>query len=110
MAYSSDPRIQAEAKKEVEAKEAAKKAKKEAKAQQYKAQEEAKKLEEEQKVEDAKLEAEKKIAEKEAKKIAGRKYRQTVKDLIAFCVEKMPGTNYDKYYIDELVKKYPTQD
>jgi len=37
LAYSSDPRIQAEAKKEVEAKEAAKKAKKEAKAQQYKA-------------------------------------------------------------------------
>lgn len=56
------------------------------------------------------MEAEKKIAEKEAKKIAGRKYRATVKELIAFCGEKMPGTNYDRFYIDELVKKYPYQE
>jgi len=107
LAYSNDPRIKAVQKAEADAKEAIKKAKKDAKAQQYKLIEEAKKVEEEKKVQEAKDEAVKKAEAKEAKKLAGRKYRQTVKDLIAYCVEKMPGTNYDKYYIDELVKKYP---
>jgi len=46
---------------------------------------------------------------KEAKKLAGQKYRATVKELIAICVENMPGTNYDKFYVDELVKRYMQQ-
>ena len=59
-------------------------------------------------------EAEQKVvdvkAEKEAKKLRGKIYRETVKKLIAVCLEKMPGTLYDKFYCDELVKKYPTKD
>jgi len=52
-----------------------------------------------------------KIAEeKEAKKLRNRMYRETVKALIAMCVEKMPGSRYDKFFVDELVKKYPVQD
>lgn len=27
--------------------------------------------------------------------------------MIAFCTEKMPGTNYDRFYIEEMIKKYP---
>lgn len=27
--------------------------------------------------------------------------------MINFCTEKMPNTSYDKYYVEDLVKKYP---
>jgi len=37
-------------------------------------------------------------------------YRLTVKTLAQYCTEKMPGTNYDRFYCDELVKKYPKQE
>lgn len=47
---------------------------------------------------------------KEEKRLRGKLYRETVKKLIGVCVEKMPGTLYDKFYCDELVKKYPTKD
>ena len=32
-----------------------------------------------------------------------------MKELIAVCVENMPGTKYDKFYVDELVKRYMQQ-
>ena len=47
---------------------------------------------------------------KEAKKLANQKYRASVKELVALCVENMPGTKYDKFYVDELIKKYPKQE
>jgi hypothetical protein len=37
-------------------------------------------------------------------------YRETVKGLAAYCSEKMPGTNYDRFYVDELVKKHKSQE
>jgi hypothetical protein len=37
-------------------------------------------------------------------------YRATVKELAVYCTEMMPGTNYDRFYVDELVKKYPGQE
>ena len=27
-----------------------------------------------------------------------------------YCEEKMPGTKFDKFFVDELVKKYAKQD
>jgi hypothetical protein len=30
--------------------------------------------------------------------------------LVAYCEEKMTGTKYDRFYIDELIKKYPKQE
>lgn len=30
--------------------------------------------------------------------------------MIAFCTEKMPETKYDRFYVEELVKKYPKLD
>jgi hypothetical protein len=50
------------------------------------------------------------LDEKNIKKEAAKKYRLTVKSLAALCVEKMPGTNYDRFYCDELVKKYKKQE
>jgi len=48
--------------------------------------------------------------EKEAKKSAAKKYRETVKETILFCVSKMPGSKYDKFYVAEFCKKFPQQD
>jgi len=47
---------------------------------------------------------------KEIKKALGKIYREGVKKLIGICVEKMPGTLFDKFYVDELVKKFPLKD
>ncbi len=44
------------------------------------------------------------------KRLAGKKYRETAKDLGTYCESKMPGTNFDKFYVAELVKKYPKQE
>ena len=47
---------------------------------------------------------------KNEKKERGALYRRTVKVLAVYCTEMMPGTNYDRFYVDELVKKYPGQE
>jgi hypothetical protein len=109
-AYELDPRIQAIIRKEKEEKDALKKGKQDIKQKKYKEEEAAKaalKAAEEKAKEG---DAEAKKAAKEAKRLAGQKYRATVKDLIAVCVENMPGTNYDKFYVDELVKRYMGQE
>lgn len=33
-----------------------------------------------------------------------------VKDLTTVCVEKLPGTKYDKYFVEEFVKKIKTNE
>ena len=108
--YELDPRIQAIIKKEKDEKEAIKKGKQDVKQKKHKEAEAAKKAE----VEAAGKEKEEAAALakklKEEKKLAGQKYRATVKELIAICVENMPGTNYDKFYVDELVKRFSQQD
>lgn len=50
------------------------------------------------------------MAEKEAIKAAQKLYRQSCKKLVELCTEKMPGTNYDRFYCETLVKKYPKQE
>jgi len=42
--------------------------------------------------------------------LAARKYRETIKEIITFCKSKMPSSKYDKFYLDEYVKKFPKQD
>lgn len=110
LAYKLDPRIVAINTKKNAEKEAIKQAKKDAKLNKYKEAEDKKKAveEAEAKAKEDKLKAEKEA--KELKKIANRKYRETVKVLIAHCEEHMPETNYDRFYLDELVKKYPKQE
>ena len=109
MAYDRDPRIKAALAQEKAEEVAAKNAKKQAKQQRWQAEQdklkatEAAVAEKEVTVVDAK-------AEKEAKKLRNKLYRETVKKLIGVCAEKMPGTLYDKFYCDELVKKYPTKE
>ena len=104
--YELDPRIQAIIRKEKEEKEALKKSKQDVKQKKYKEEEAKKKAEADAAAKAKDGDAETKKAAKEAKRLAGQKYRATVKDLIAICVENMPGTNYDKFYVDELVKRY----
>lgn len=36
-----------------------------------------------------------------------KQYRESTKQLLEICTEKMPGTKYDRFYVEELVKKYP---
>ena len=55
-------------------------------------------------------EAEEKIhAEKEAKRLLTKKYRDTCKEVVRVCGEKMPSSKYDKFYLQEAVKRYPDQ-
>jgi hypothetical protein len=34
------------------------------------------------------------------------KYKNSIKELITICEQKMPGTKYDRFYCEEMVKKY----
>lgn len=109
-AYDNDPRIQAIIRKEKEEKEALKKSKQDIKQKKHKEQEAKAKAESEAAAKEKEAAAAAAKIAKEAKKLAGQKYRATVKDLITICVENMPETNYDKFYVDELVKRYPQQE
>lgn len=109
MAYERDPRIAAERVQELYEKELRKIAKKEGYEKRQKelldrqeARESVKKQ-----AEDAKLAEAQKISDD--KKAAQKLYRESVKKLTEICVNKMPGTKYDKFYVEVLVKKYPTQ-
>lgn len=109
MAYERDPRIAAERVQELYEKELRKLAKKEGYEKRQKelldrqeARESVKKQ-----AEDAKLAEAQKISDD--KKAAQKLYRESVKKLTEICVNKMPGTKYDKFYVEVLVKKYPTQ-
>ena len=85
---------------------AIKAARKAANALKYKKADNNKAEEEAAKAEAKRKEEEEKKVQKELKRIAGKKYRETVKMLAAYCEEKMPGTKFDKFYVDELVKKH----
>lgn len=64
-----------------------------------------KRLEAKQKKEDDIANA--KLKEQEDYKNRMKQYRETTKALIAFCTEKMPESKYDRFYLEELIKKYP---
>lgn len=49
-------------------------------------------------------------AEEEAKKQKQIAYKQRVKDLIELCQAKLPGTRYDKFWVESQIKKYNTVD
>jgi hypothetical protein len=66
------------------------------------------------KIEQARIDAErmeevKRSEEIEEKKQMKLKYKNSVKQLIALCDNKFPGTRYDRFYCEEMVKKYPKQ-
>jgi DnaJ family protein C protein 2 len=109
-AYELDPRIREINRKEQEAKEAIKKNKQDDKQKKYREAEAKAKAEAEAKSKQAEEEKEMAKKLKEEKRLAGQKYRNTVKELATICTENMPGTNYDKFYVDELVKRYPKQE
>lgn len=110
MAYENDPRILAERKKEDDAHEAKKQAKKDAKEARYHEAKQAK-VDEERKVIEAKEEEERiKKDETIKKREAGKLYRLSCKNFNIYCCEKMPGSKYDKWFIEEFVKKYKKQE
>lgn len=37
-------------------------------------------------------------------------YKNTCMEFCQFCVKKMPGSQFDKFYIAEMVKKFPKQE
>jgi len=44
------------------------------------------------------------------KEEAARKRREKVGALITISRDKMPGTKYDKFYMEELAKKFKSED
>lgn len=110
LAYDNDPRILAEQKKAEEAKQAKKDAKKINAQKKYRDADAIKEAEAAAKKEAEEIEAKRILEEKAAKKEAGKKYRLTCKEFNTFCCSKMPGSNLDRWFIEELVKKFPTQE
>ena len=49
-------------------------------------------------------------AEKEKQKEIGIQYRASIKTLIELCKEKMPGTNYDRFYVESIKVRIRTID
>lgn len=37
-------------------------------------------------------------------------YKQKVKDLIELCQVKLPGTTYDKFWVESIIKRYSTSE
>jgi DnaJ family protein C protein 2 len=108
-AYASDPRIQKELAEEEAAKLAAKEVRRAANAEKWKTKDDGKAgaaIAAKKAAEEAEIE---KKAQKEVKRLANKKYRETAKDLATFCEASMPGTKFDKFFVEEMVKKYPTQ-
>lgn len=110
LAYENDPRLIAERVKEEAEREAKKQAKKNMKMNRYKEQEERK--QNEIRMRQEKEDAEKKAKEDETlrKKEAGKLYRATCKEFTLYVVDKMPTSKYDKFYLSEMVKKFPNQE
>lgn len=109
--YDNDPRLLAEKAKALAEKNAVKNAKKNAKLSVHNEAAE-KKAEVENKLKAEKEDADlKKKEEALIKKEAGKLYRKTCRDVIVFCEQKMPGhPRYDKYLIEEKLKKFQNQE
>lgn len=50
------------------------------------------------------------IKAKEDKKLAGKLYRDTTKAIVELCKSNMPGSKFDRFYLDEKFKKYQSQE
>ena len=105
-AYACDPRIKAEIAREEAEKEAIKQAKKEAKAAIAKEREEKERKEQEEIQRKKDEEEAKKQREQEEAKQKKKLYRESVKQVIQICEDKMSGTKYDKFFAQEFVKKF----
>lgn len=107
-AYNNDPRIQRELREVEEAKQRKKKEKYEYKQQQKQAELDMQRRYEEEKLNAERADKERIKAEEEAKKQKQIAYKQRVKDLIELCQAKLPGTRYDKFWVESQIKKYNT--
>ena len=107
-AYDNDPRIQAELA-EIEAEKLRKKQEnqekkkqaKQAKLDIVKAQEDKKKAAEQAKLDEIQ-------AEKDARKNKAIAYKQGLKELATLCQETLPGTNYDRFWVESNMNKIRT--
>ena len=57
----------------------------------------------------AEQEEKRKKDEANQKKEAGKVYRNTCKEFVMFVVKMIPESKYDKFYLAEMIKKYPAQ-
>lgn len=109
LAYEHDPRIRAQREKEEAERQAVKAAKRAAAQQKHRdAEERQRELERRQK-EAEEAEAKKREEEELQRKDAAKQYRATCKEFCVFCIKKMPGSKFDKFFIAEMVKDYATQ-
>ena len=107
-AYRRDPRIRKEQEMIEREKQLKKERFREAKEKERLAREEAERKEREEKEEAERKKKE--VAEKvaEEKKNKQKLMRQSAKALLEMCLKRMPGTKYDKFYCEELIKKVKT--
>lgn len=65
------------------------------------------------------MEKQRKIEEEEAakkqkeeeKKMAKKKYRESCKEVLEYCLKQFQGNpKFDKFYLAEVIKKYPLQE
>lgn len=107
-AYNADPRIQNELRQIEEEKQRKKQEKWEYKQREKQAGIELERKLAEEKMAAEKAEQERVKAEEEAKKERARVFKAKVKDLIELCQAKLPGTRYDKFWVQTIIKKYNT--
>ena len=107
-AYDNDPRIQKELA-EVEAEKQRKKDENQAKKKQAKqAKHDVMKAAEDKKKADEQAKIDQVAAEKEARKNKAIAYKQGLKELATLCQETLPGTNYDRFWVESAMPKIRT--
>lgn len=109
-AYKKDPRILKMIAEQEEAKRAAKQAKKDAKVKQAQERDGFAKAVEEEKRRVEREAEEAKQRKGDQVKQAQKHYKETTKKLLEICGEKLPGTRFDKFFVEGLIPKYPKQE
>ena len=109
-AYKKDPRIQKMIAEQEEAKRAAKQAKKDAKVRYAQERDASAKAVAEEKARVDREAAEAKQSKADQVRQAAKHYKETTKKLLEICGEKLPGTRFDKFFVEGLIPKYPKQE
>lgn len=108
LAYKNDPRIRRQREQEEAEKLRKKQEIRDRKEREKKDQEDRERAVEEAKQREleAKQEEERRVRKEKGEEVTRRK--EAIRNLIAICEERAPGTRYDKYFIEEFVKKFKT--
>ena len=108
MAFNNDPRIKKEKEEAELERQRKKEEKKFYKQQQALVIEDRKREQEEKKAAEQQLKTEMESRVKEEKRLVAINFKQKVKELIELCQFKLPGTTYDKFWVESILKRFST--